>query len=431
MNKRPFPDTLNICLVSYKFPILGRATDHGFLWPIAKGLALKGHKVTVIAGKSNIGKAEAFRDGVHTYFLLDYPRPSNRISFPELAKEKFEELHKDTPFDILHCIDSSCLKIAQERERYQVAVAYDADATQMSQIVSILGMGQESVGGLLSTAAAIVYKFLSTYYNGDRQLLKTAHGIFVSNPQQRLLLERYYLYPEFHMYTVPYGVEIGNLAPRSESKDLRLNLGIPLSAQVAVTTSDMSETDEMNHLLRAFEKVAIKKPNAYLIIIGNGPKWKEIEFEILSAALGKRALMVGAVKEQDITDYISIADVFINLSARTTGFDPTIVEAMAQKKVVIGSEVSAIANIIEDTVDGFLLRPADIMSLSKLLIEIFSNQIEKEPIGEKARTKVMNLFDTKKMVNATLEAYYKILQNSGYFTKKKISHDARSKEVST
>jgi glycosyltransferase involved in cell wall biosynthesis len=430
MSKNPFPDTLNICLMSYKFPILGRATDHGFLWPIAKGLAAKGHKVTVIAAKGNIGKSDSFRDGVQTYFLLDSPEYTGRKSFSELAKQKFEQLHNAQRFHILHCIDSSCLKIAQERDRYEIAVAYDADATQMSQIVSILGMGQETVGGILSTAIAIVYKFLSTFYGGDNQLLKTAHGVFVSNPQQRMLLERYYLFPDYHMYTVPYGVEIGNLAPRTESKDLRLNLNIPLSAQVAVTTSDMSETNEMYHLLRAFEKVAIKKPNAYLLIIGNGPKWKEIEFEILSAALGKRALMVGAVKEQDITDYISIADVFINLSSRTTGFDPTIIEAMAQKKVVIGSEVSAIANIIEDTVDGFLLRPADIPSLSKLLIEIFSNQIEKAPIGERARAKVINLFDSKKMVDATLDAYFKILMNSGYFLKRRNHHDAIGKEIS-
>lgn len=435
MSKRPFPDTMNICLVSHKFPVLGRATDHGFLWPIAKGLAQKGHNVTVIAGKSNIGRPEILRDGVQVYFLQE-SSPVDRNVFPKQVKNKFEALHAVRPFHLVHSIDASGIEIGLEKNKYQVAVAYDADATQMSQIVSILGMAQETAGGIFSSAIAVVYKFLSTYYGGDRQLLNTANGIFVSSPQQRLMLERYYLYPDFHMYTVPYGIEIGNLAPRSESKDLRLSLGIPLSAQVAVTTSDMTETDEMNNLLLAFEKVAIKKPNAYLIIIGNGPKWKEIEFAILSHALGRRVLLVGAIKEHDITDYISIADVFINMSARTTGFEPTMIEAMAQKKVVIGSEVSAIANIIEDSIDGFLLRPADISSISKIMIEIFSNQIEKEPIGEKARNKVMNLFDTKKMVDAILIAYDRILTNSSYFSKKnklKVStnsNDAKSKEIS-
>jgi 1,2-diacylglycerol 3-alpha-glucosyltransferase len=418
MAKRPFPPTLNICLMAQKFPILGRATDHSFLWPIATGLAALGHKVTIIAGKSNLGKARVERGGVNAYFLLEGSNLNSRETFSKMALAKFQEIHKQVPFDIVHSLDASALKVGELKDQLQVAVAYDVNATQMVQVISILGMGQETVSGVFSTAIAVIYKFLSTYYGGDRQLLKTANGIFVTNPQQRLMLERYYLYPDFHIHTVPYGLEVGNLEPREQAKSLKASLNIPASAQVALTTSDMIETDELMPLLNAFEKVAIKKPSVYLIILGNGPKWKEIEFEILNLALGRRVLMVGAIKEQDIPDYISISDVFINLSARTTGFESSIIEAMAQEKIVIGSEVNAVANIIEDSIDGFLLRPADIASLSELLIDIFSGTINRVPIGEKARNKVMNFFDTKKMVQATIDAYFKIIANSGFFQKK-------------
>ena len=47
-SKKAMPEKLNICFVAKKFPIMGRASEHGFLWPIAKGLAQKGHKVTVL-----------------------------------------------------------------------------------------------------------------------------------------------------------------------------------------------------------------------------------------------------------------------------------------------------------------------------------------------------------------------------------------------
>ena len=419
MVKRPFPVNLNICLMAQKFPILGRASDHGLLWPIATGLAAQGHKVTIIAGKSNMGKTKVERGGVTAYFLLEGTNLNSRETFSKLALAKFQEIHKDIPFDLVHSIDNSALKVGELKNELKVAVAYDADATQMVQIVSILGMRQETVGGVLSTAIAVVYKFLSTYYGGDRTLLKTANGIFVTNPQQRLMLERYYLYPDFHIYTVPYGLEVGNLEPREAAQSVRTSLNIPNSAQIALTISDMIENDELKPLLKAFEKVAIKKPNAYLIILGNGPKWKELEFEILNLALGRRVLMVGAIKEVDLPDYISICNVFINLSARTTGFESILIEAMAQEKLVIGSEVSAVANIIDDGVDGFLLRPADTFSLAEILIDIFSGTIIPGPIGEKARNKVMNFFDTKKMVQATVDAYFKMINNSGFFQKNK------------
>lgn len=413
--KRPFPTSLNICLMAQKFPILGRATDHSFLWPIATGLVSLGHKVTIVAGKSNLGKPKVERGGVTAYFLLEGLTTNSRDSFSKLALVKFQELHKQNPFDLIHSIDNSALLIGEEKEQYQVAVAYDVNATQLVQIISILGMTQETVGSILSTAIAVIYKFLTTYYGRDRHLLKTANGIFVTNPQHRLMLERYYLFPDFHIYTVPYGLEIGTLEPREENKELKASLNIPASAQVALSTSEMNEIDEMMPLLMAFEKVAIKKPNTFLIIIGNGPKWKELEYEILNLVLGRRVLMVGAVKEQDVPDYISICDVFINLNTRTTGFESTLIEAMAQEKLVIGSEVSAMANIIEDGIDGFLLRPADSTSLSELLIDIFSGNISRTPIGEKARNKVMGFFDTKKMVSTIINAYYKIINNSGFF----------------
>lgn len=412
MAKIKVPDQLNICLMAQKFPILGRATDHGFLWPIAKGLASRGHKVTVIAAKSPLGKNEVLRDGVRVFYLHEgYPNLS-QMPFEKAAYKKFFDLHSVEPFHLVHSIDRSARLIAHNREKLNVAVAYDVEATQMSQIFSILGMTQESVSNFLSTGVAVVYKFLSTYFGGDRELLSDADGIFVTSPQQRIFLERYYLYPDFHTYTVPYGIELGNLAARPEAQGLKKQLKLSENSQVVVTLSDMTEPQEVINLLIAFEKVAIKKPNAHMIIIGNGPGWNEIEYQMLSLALGSRVIMTGALKADDITDYITISDVFVNLSSRSTGFEPSMIEAMAQKKVIVGSEVSPIAHIVEDGRDGFLLRPADTDSLSHLLIDIFSGSLPITDIGERAREKVINLFDTRKMVHSIEEAYRKILLNT-------------------
>ena len=139
---------------------------------------------------------------------------------------------------------------------------------------------------------------------------------------------------------------------------------------------------------------------------------------MLSLALGSKVLMLGALKPEEISDCISIADVFVNMSSRSTGFEPAMIEAMAQKKVIIGSEVSPISNIVEDGRDGFLLRPADTESLAHLLIEIFSGGLPTVDIGERACEKVTNLFDTRKMVQSIEEAYQKILLNTKVLEKK-------------
>lgn len=414
MPKTRLPESLNICLVGHRIQILSRSSDSGFLWPIARGLAKQGHQVTVLSTRSPLGKTEVERDGVKAFFLHENPQQAH-LPFEDLAFRKFRELHKQKPFHIVHSLDNSGYLIGKYKKNLQTAMAYDIEATQMSQLFSIFGMGQESLGSLLSTAAAVAYKFLTTYFRRDRPLLKSADGVFVTNPQQRIILERYYLYPDYHIYQVPYGIDLGDLTPREKSIELKQKMNLPESSQIAVTISDMTEIREIVPLLQAFEKVAIKKPNAYLILVGNGPYFKQIEFEVLKRALGSRVLMPGAVKTIDLMDYVLIGDVYINLSARTTGFEPSMIEAMAQKKVIIGSEVSPISNVVEDGIDGFLIRPADTESLTHLLLEIFSGDMPTEEIGTKARTKVVDLFDPQKMIQSVSEAYRNILLRRGYY----------------
>jgi hypothetical protein len=68
-------------------------------------------------------------------------------------------------------------------------------------------------------------------------------------------------------------------------------------------------------------------------------------------------------------------------------------------------------NVVEDGIDGFLIRPADTDSLANLLIEIFSGSLPTEEIGEKARQKVLEMFDTQKMILTVNNSYQKIIQN--------------------
>ncbi len=416
MSKQPLPQKLNVCLMARNFPIAGRATSHSFLRVIARGLVNKGHHVTVLAAQNPLGKAEAEQDGVKIYFVEEGRFFGRRPSFGELVKNKFVELHQANPFHIIHSVDAAAYRISKYKKQYGgVAVAYDVEATQMSQIFSILAMGHETLGSLISTGVAVAYKFLRTFFGGDRQLLKTADGVFVTSPQQRIVLERYYLYPDARIHAVPYGIEVGDLSPREKSDELRKELKLPEHAKVAVTITDMTETGEITSLLDAFEQVVIKKPNSRLIIVGNGPKFHDIEFAMLNLALGNKVIMTGAVRSVDIPDYIALADVFVNLSSRTTGFEPSLLEAMAQKKVIIGSEVSPMSTIVEHSQDGFLIRPADVHELMTLLLDIFSGGLPTLEIGDSARRKVLNLFDPEKMIIETINAYYTILRDTGRY----------------
>lgn len=395
---------LNICLVSRRFPLLNTSGEIGFLWPIARGLVKQGHSVSVLTWRNRDRMDFVEREGVKAYFLGE-GHSASIDAFPDLVLRKFQALHKQNRFDLMHSLDASGLKVGLARKQLGVACVYDVDASHVAQVYSILGMSQETLSSLIKTSFNVSYQFLRTFYGHDRKLLKTADAIFVHSPQQRMMLERYYMYPDRRIFMVPFGLQLEDLSPRERSEELMKKLGLPTNAQVVVTVTDMAEFGEMRNLLHAFERVAIKKPTARLIIVGQGPLKKEIEFEMLHLALGSRALFVGDIPPSQLGDYIALADVFVNLSARSSGIEQSLLEAMAQKKIIVGSEVSPLANVVEDGVDGFLIRPADTFTLSELLLQVFSGQIGAAEMGEHARQKVLNLFDSEKMLAETLTAY--------------------------
>jgi glycosyltransferase involved in cell wall biosynthesis len=252
----------------------------------------------------------------------------------------------------------------------------------------------------------------------ERALLQTADGIFTTTPQQRTLLERYYLYPDYHTYTVPYGINLGDLTERQESENFKMKLQIPDDAQIILAVSDFTNSLELTPLLRAFEKVVLKNSNSYLIIIGDGPQWKKVEYTMLKLVLGSRVIMPGAVDANELLNYISLCSVYVNLSSQSTGLEPSMIEAMAQKKIVIGSELSPISEYITEKENGFLVRPADEETLVTLLSNILNPNIDSTEstdfaqIGEKARQKVLESFNRQKMIESLIEAYYEILRKS-------------------
>lgn len=393
--------------------MLSRSTDTGLLWPLARGLTERGHEVTIISTSSPLKRAEVFRDGIRAYYLNENQPQYKTIRFSEAAYKKFVSLNKEKPFDLVHSLDNSGFKIGRHKKSLNVSVAYDVEATQMAELFSILSESRSGAGSFVRTTLKLIFKFIHSYFTQDRGLLDSADGVFVTTPQQRMILERYYLFPDFHTYTVPYGINLGDLTPKSESENFKSKLNIPDSAQIILANSDFTSTHEVTPLLKAFEKVVLKKPNTYLLLLGSGPQIKNVEFEMLNLALGSRVIMPGEVVAEEMLECILASPIYIDLSSRSTGLEPSLIEAMAQKKVVIGSELSPISEVIEDGVDGFLVRPADVETLSTLLDKIMTgNGINREQIGEKARQKIVEAFNRNKMIDSLIDAYKQILSQS-------------------
>src|SRR5690606_32563280 len=141
---------------------------------------------------------------------------------------------------IIHSLDSCGAPIAKRRKLYKVATAFDVRGTQLSQLFSILSMKRESLSSMLKTDFVMAYKYLRTFWGGDRKILKSADAVFVSSPAERLALERYYYYPDARMFTVPYGVQFKSEINIQSIEAICKKYDLTSDNQCVVTISDMT-----------------------------------------------------------------------------------------------------------------------------------------------------------------------------------------------
>ncbi|MDZ4676792.1 MAG: glycosyltransferase family 4 protein [Oligoflexia bacterium] len=415
--KKPLPQHWRICFVTQKFPQSEFADDYGYLWSLAQQLVARGHEIIVITAEHHVANAIQNVNGIQIHYLGSSFSGDPSFSSKEAALDRVEELHLEKQIDLIHCVDNVGLNIALNKKTLNINLAVDVNVIQLDQIFGILGMTEENFLSYFRTCWAVGFRFMKSFFGEEHKQLARADGIFVGSHQQRDILERYYYIPSRKTYVIPFGIDTRGFKPIDTKAQILEKLEIEPDTKIILTVTPMDNAEETKNLLTAFERVVIKKPKTALIIAGDGPKRRELEFHTLHLALASKVHFTGTLPPEEINVYINASDAYVNLYSKSSGFEPTVLEAMACSKTVIASEVGTSSNIIENGVDGFLLRPTEIGTLSRLLLEIVSGQIDTKSIGERTRQKILKMFDTKWMVDETIQAYQNILLSTGKYKK--------------
>jgi glycosyltransferase involved in cell wall biosynthesis len=126
-------------------------------------------------------------------------------------------------------------------------------------------------------------------------------------------------------------------------------------------------------LLQAMPRVLRIVPQARLMLVGGGPQ--EARLKTLAAELGidNAVHFTGRVPHADVGRYYSVMDVMVyprvsrRLTQLVTPLKP--LEAMAQGKLVVASDVGGHRELIRDGYNGHLFRAGSIDDLAACLIE--------------------------------------------------------------
>lgn len=124
-------------------------------------------------------------------------------------------------------------------------------------------------------------------------------------------------------------------------------------------------------LLEALAKLIKQQPDVKLLLVGGGPDETHIRTRMAELGLQQQVILTGRVPHTEVARYYSLVDILVyprlpmRLTDRVTPLKP--LEAMAQGKLVVASDVGGHRELIEDGVTGRLFPAGDANALAATL----------------------------------------------------------------
>lgn len=189
--------------------------------------------------------------------------------------------------------------------------------------------------------------------------------------------------PADKIVIVPNGVDVHRFLPRPRNQELAERLGLA-GKKVIGYIGSVVDYEGLDLLMRAIAGLRERGVKSFGgLIVGDGAVLEEVK--AVAAAVGVTDLVVftGRVPHDQVEDYYSIVDVapFPRKSLPVTEMVSPLkpFEAMAMNKIVVASNVAALAEIIVEGVNGYLFQKDSVEALTdtleRLLRPDFDNRL--------------------------------------------------------
>ena len=201
------------------------------------------------------------------------------------------------------------------------------------------------------------------------------------------------------------GIDTKNFGDFSAREKMRKDLGINDAPLVGIIAR-LSDVKGHIYLIRAMQKVVKNFAPAKLLIIGRGRMKDALIEEAGNLGLKDNVLFIPEARGSE--DLLAAMDIFVMPSLQE-GLGLALMEAMAQGLAVIGSRVGGIKTLIQDEVNGLLVKPADAEGLTAAIIRLLGDCDLRRNLGVNARKFIVDNFSKEKMVDLTEKFYNSFL----------------------
>jgi len=208
--------------------------------------------------------------------------------------------------------------------------------------------------------------------------------------------------PEKHVKVLHNGINLDRYSPGEKSGALHRELGIAEDSRIILTIAQSRPEKGLEYLIRAIPDVLSLYPDTNFVFCGGGPLQNSLAELAESLGVAGNVHFLGV--RDDVPDLLddSYASVLPSLAEPLGN---AVLEAMAMRKAVVGTNVDGIPEMVVHGSTGLLVPPGDSAALASSMIELLGDPARTAALGVKARQRVEEEFELDARVLAEIEMY--------------------------
>jgi glycosyltransferase involved in cell wall biosynthesis len=371
---------MKILTLIYEFPPVGGGGGRA-AYDICKGLAARGHKVTVLTAHMQGLPFEEFKDGIRLVRISSLRRKTFGASFITMSAyvlaglwAGFRLIRLDRP-DIIHthfAVPSGALA-------WTLSIFTGIPYILTAHLGDVPGGVPEKTGKWFRW----VGPFISPIWKRAKKV------IAVSEHTRQLALQHY----PVNIEVIPNGADVNQFAPS------QIKVNTPPRLIFAGRFVPQKNTFAIIQTLSQ-----LKDLNWTCAMLGDGPLLEDVKREIEKAGLSERFDLPGWVTPETVLERFSKSDILF-MPSLSEGLPVVGVQALAAGLAIVASKIGGFLDLVEPEKNGYLIDGQDIPAFSKILRELISDPNELLRLRE-ASIQKSHEFDIEKVV----DQYQAILQ---------------------
>lgn len=194
-----------------------------------------------------------------------------------------------------------------------------------------------------------------------------------------------------------------------EPQKLRKSLAIPSDGIVFLNVGRLDPQKGQEYLLRAFQKVASAAPDAFLVIVGEGPLRGQLTALAEELGITDRVRFPG--RRPDVGAFLEMANIFV-FPSFFEGLGLALVEAMFKKLPCIVSGIDVLLEVITDQESGLVVAAGLVDELADAMIRLHADPIRRQALGTRAEQIANARFHQRVTIPQWENFYSKIIEES-------------------